>query len=79
MNRLMFSRMARRCPGIAPGVSPGSAEPEPFVADVAKGSHNADPDRINVRLIGDTFHFEAHEVVGEEDAPEFLLHALDGK
>ena len=65
MNRLMFSRMARRGPEVSGDRtwSPGSAEPEPFVADVAKGSHNADPDRINVRLIGDTFHFEAHEVV----------------
>ena len=51
--------------------------PQPFIAD-----HPIDGDKANAGgwqcgLVGNSFHLQAYEVVGDEDAPYLLANAVD--
>ena len=52
----------------------GDRTSEPLVADESKRSNEADPRRLNASFVGDAFHLKAHEIVGEEDAPQLLVY-----
>ncbi len=65
--------MARRFRGAWDRAQRSDGTPEPL-ADEPKHRDEADPRRLDAGVVGNALHFEAHEIVGDEDAPQFLGH-----
>src|SRR5690349_19998706 len=54
-----------------------AARPRPFplAANHPKCGDKADTGRFDLCLVGDALHLEPDQIVGEQDAPHFLLDA----
>ena len=56
------------------GARGGDGAPKPLVANQMERGDETDSGRLHAGLGGDALHLQSYEVVGEEDAPQFLAN-----